>query len=277
MAITTIGFDNADITEAGFSKLMRTVGDVGWRHGVNNGLNVSPAAGTRQATVSPGICIVPGARVDSTSDVTVSFAANNTGANRIDYVIVRVDWTNNATTIGVVTGNSATTPPALTQSEGNVWSMPLAKVTVRPGASTIAAGDVEICKPLRYVERKFSDTVTAKTLGYSAGPSTVASVSITDPGWPYRIEVIGSAKFAQANSGYGYLHAVVGGTIEQTGRSPKLSNAGDPPVHVHAVTDIRSGPVTVQLKIEPAFMGSGSDLVLVPGSNCQFTVLQRPA
>ena len=60
------------------------------------------------------------------------------------------------------------------------------------------------------------------------------------------------------------------------GRS-RLDNLGVNPADVHTVTDVLEGAKSLTLKIEAAFMGSGSSLTVQPGTNCGFTILQIPA
>lgn len=275
MAINTAGFDNADITEAGFAKLVRVSGELAYKHGVTSGLAVSAAGGTRTVSISAGEGMAPGLWFESTATESLSFAANTGGSNRVDYVVVNVNWSANSATLAVVQGSSST-PPSLTQTPGSTWQVPLARVTVRPSVTTLLASDIVACKPLPRQARKYAgSSIANKTISYSASAWTMSTVTIPDPGWPYILQISGAAKFSDNANGYGYLAVKVNGSALETARTSPL-NDGVQPAWVNASSDAMTGPATATLTMEPAFMTSGS-LTVQAGTNCWFTVIQIPA
>lgn len=80
------------------------------------------------------------------NDATVSFtiAANASGNPRIDTVILRADYTAQTVRLFVLQGTPAAspTPPALTQSAGVTWEIPIADIAVANGFSTITNANI---------------------------------------------------------------------------------------------------------------------------------------
>lgn len=275
MTITTYGYDNADITVLGFETLLRYAIEGGYRHNVASGFTVTPGGGTRQTSIAAGVAVSPGVYVSSDATTTLTHSANATGANRVDYVVVRVNAATSTTTIAVVTGTSSTAP-SLTQTLGGIWEIPLARVTVPNAHATVFnSGHIVTAKPLPRRSYFSSDSVDAATIGHANSGTVVASVALTDPGWQYRVRVTGVARVKE-NVGFAKLRAVVGGTTFGAGISPRLNHGGLQPVTVVAVSDLISGAATVQLVAEPIGMDSGS-LEIASDSVNAFTVEQIPA
>lgn len=278
MALTTVGFDGT-VNETQFARLMRYHGEVAYKHGVVTGFTATAAAGTRQVSITSGTAVLPGLLVDSDATATVSLAANATGANRVDYVVLQADWATNTTSIVVVQGSSSTAP-SLTQVSGSLWQMPLARVTVRPSVSTLAAGDVVVCKPLPRLAQYGSDSsMTLVTRAWNSAAFTVATITLPDPGWPYRLQVDACCRFAGGGSinGYGRIYAIANGTELASVASEPLTNPGNHDAQLTRTSAPMSGPVTVLLRIEPSTMSSGSSLTLVTSGNNYFSATQIPA
>ena len=144
MAITcVIGLDGGTTTETEWARYEYARGYLGSFEGVVSGGVVTVGAGVRELSVSAFEAIVPGVLASSDAPEVVSFAANDTGTNRLDYLVLAVNWSGTASTAGdiaAVTGGAAL--PALTRTLGGLWQMPLAQVTVRPGVTAIAAADI---------------------------------------------------------------------------------------------------------------------------------------
>lgn len=88
-----------------------------------------------------------------TSDVIKTVAVNNTSQTRLDLAVLGLDRTTWAVTEYLKTGTAGSgNPPslqrdALGSSATGKWEIPVAVVTVRSGASTIAASDVASVAP----------------------------------------------------------------------------------------------------------------------------------
>lgn len=270
MAITVVGFDNADITEAGFARLMRYHGEVNNVHGVPSGLTASPGAGTRQVSVSSGIAVVPGALVESSAVETVTLDANPGSTTRTDYVVLEVDWVANAATVKKVTGSSGT-PPALTQTEGGVWQMPLARVTVPAGfASAFTSARITVCKPVPRRQRLFTASPAAGSS--TTNPDTISTLAIPDPGWPYRLEVKAEVRINANASARAVLAVADDAGVRVASRiSPLLDDIQT--LEAHDVSGIYTAPTTLTATIARS-SGTGAVASNASGS---FTVWQIPA
>lgn len=180
MAITAVGFDGT-ITESEWASFMRHQGTVADRHGVSgNGLVVSAAGGTRTVSVSAGTAVLPGLRITSDAATSLTFAANSGSNNRVDAVVVEGNWSTNAVSIKVVQGSSAV-PPALTQSEGVLWQMPLAYVTITPSLTTMLAANIVSTVP--YPRRRYSAAAKASgnTTFSATTPVDIAGLTLNVP------------------------------------------------------------------------------------------------
>jgi hypothetical protein len=105
--------------------------DEGVLKGVDSDMVVSDAGGTT-VNIAAGAAYVYGFPYYNTS--TVSIALNTPSSqNRIDRIVLRADWTAQTVRIAVVEGTEGSgSAPSLTQSEGVIWEIPLARVTVTP-------------------------------------------------------------------------------------------------------------------------------------------------
>lgn len=87
------------------------------------------------------------------TDIIKSIAANGSGQPRIDLVVLGLDRSTWLVTEYVLTGTpgSNPSPPALTRTAMGAgtgkWEIPLARVAVAAGASTISAADVTVVHP----------------------------------------------------------------------------------------------------------------------------------
>lgn len=102
------------------------------------------ASGSANVDVKIGSALIQGKIYENTAAVTLTVAANASGNPRIDTLVLRVDYV--AQTIRAVlkqgTPAGSPTPPALTQSAGVTWEIPLANIAVANGFSTIAQADI---------------------------------------------------------------------------------------------------------------------------------------
>jgi hypothetical protein len=278
MAVTVRGFAGTsyqfDATQ--WARYERYRGEVGYRHGVPSGLAVTAGGGTRQASITAGTAVLPGLLADSDATVTTTHAANATGANRVDYVVLQADWVTPAASGIVVVQGSSSTPPALTQAEGTLWQMPLARVTVRPSVTTLLSTDVVVCKPLPRVVKSATDALDApQTRTYNSAGFIIGTITFPDPGWPYRLHIDAAARF-DGGTGYGVLEIVVAGVVDQIGETDGLANTGLQTARVGYTTGVLSGPATIQARMRPQSMTSGNLQLFSAGTNF-FGVDQIPA
>jgi hypothetical protein len=110
-------------------------------------LAVSGGAGL-SVQVAAGAATVSGHRARLAAGTTLQIAPNGTGSTRIDRVVMRCDLVNNRADLVVLgplpsggTAAPGSTSTAL-QRTTSVWDIPLASVSIGPGASTITAGNI---------------------------------------------------------------------------------------------------------------------------------------
>lgn len=155
------------------------------------------------------------------SDVVKTIAANTAGATRYDLIVLRLDRSTLDVSTAVVQGTAGSGPPSVTQQTGTtgVYEIPLAKVTVVNGASTIAATDVTnlawyvgqqevVCtsttRPPPLAGLRIYETDTGRQY---TGTGTAYSNGVEDTGWSTIGDVAG-----WTSSGAGILRRINGVT-----------------------------------------------------------------
>lgn len=279
MAITFRGFDTAGLQfdEAFWSKYQRALGALAAPHGVTAGLTAAAGAGTREVTFTAGEGIGPGVWFDSSASESVTLTANASGANRFDYVVARINWTANTVTLVAIPGTPAL--PALTQTAGTTWDVPLAIVTVRPSVGVFAAADIEVAKPLPRIARALVLDIP-EALFYDAGTVPGVSGSFTNPGWPYRIQITGFCRvraFGGVNplSGFVIVQANINSGLVARAITANLSG-GAQPVSLTGLSGVLTGPALVSMVMTPNSFPSAQGFELI-GTVDQLAVLQIPA
>lgn len=106
-----------------------------------DGLKVQATTPTPNGSVSvlPGSALVAGAFYLNTTNVTLTPAGNASGNPRIDTIVLRADYTAQTVRLAVLQGTPAGSPvpPALTQTFGVTWEIPLADLTLASGFTSI--------------------------------------------------------------------------------------------------------------------------------------------
>jgi hypothetical protein len=143
MAQTSWPFENIDTSETQFSLWASNIGQ-----GVINdkGFELEPFADSSgmNVKVKSGQALVRGHYYDSTAQETLTIATADLSNPRIDRVVLRLDPTANSIILAVITGTPASSPsaPALTQTVGAVYELPIAQVLVAAATASIAPGAV---------------------------------------------------------------------------------------------------------------------------------------
>ncbi|HVM29533.1 MAG TPA: hypothetical protein VM305_02000 [Candidatus Limnocylindrales bacterium] len=134
-------YDSAALAQV----LRGLVGD-GVVAGIGNELAVAdsvPAA--MSVRVDTGAAFVRGYYLEVYSSAeTLAIAAADPANPRIDRVVVRRDLAGRTGALAVLTGTPAGSPtaPALTQLEAGTWEIPLARIAVAAGATSIATANI---------------------------------------------------------------------------------------------------------------------------------------
>lgn len=102
----------------------------------------SPA--TTQIEVGTGKALVYGREYSNDGAIDFTISANASGNPRIDLVVLRADWIAQTIRLAVKEGTPAGSPavPALTQSAGTLWEIPLAQIAVAAGFSSITTSNI---------------------------------------------------------------------------------------------------------------------------------------
>lgn len=140
----------ANITEGQWWQMAQMWAPDGVLSGSGGGLGVGELevfadSSGMQVKVRPGQAWIKGQYYDLDAQATLGpFTAADATNDRIDRVVVTIDWTTNTGALTVRNGTAGASPipptPALTP--GNVYDLLLAQVRIRAGTTTIAAGDV---------------------------------------------------------------------------------------------------------------------------------------
>jgi hypothetical protein len=110
--------------------------------GVAEGLQVTASTGMKVA-ITKGTAVVKGHFFTLDADTTLNIAAADTTKNRIDMVVLRLDWPTGIMTLSTIQGVAATvySAPLLTTNDTK-WEIPLAQVNVDAGVTSITAAKI---------------------------------------------------------------------------------------------------------------------------------------
>lgn len=206
--------------------------------GIGSEMSVYANSSGMVVYVRSGECRVRSHRGALTAEKSLTIAAADATNPRYDLVVARVNYLTSTISIAVKTGTPSATPtaPSVTQSAGNTWEIPLARVTVAANAVTIAATSVmdlrNIIRAGGYV-RNFSGTSLAvenskeyrqadaiNSLTISLPPMDSADV------WMCSVNFTSSASFTSVSFlrfGISYSPKIVGDTLNLKSRRYNLS------------------------------------------------------
>lgn len=111
----------------------------------NEGLRVqaqNPAS--TSIDVLTGAALVQGIAYMNTATVAFAIAANSSGNDRIDTVVVQADYALQTARLAVLQGTPAASPspPSLTQSANTLWEIPVADIAVANGFTSITQANI---------------------------------------------------------------------------------------------------------------------------------------
>lgn len=250
MALSAIGFTGT-VQQDGFSKLDgggHGDGMVGSAPGSSN-LRVDRVAGQdRRVTIQAGDSKVPGVRANSNSVVTYDLPANGSGSPRLDWIVKRYSWSGSPGTVTFthVQGTPAATParPALVQTAGVQWDVPLSLVRVDAGVGALPADAVTDARYWEYngvsvVQQRLVDPphrpgrllyvastgelFASNGTAYGAvGPARSSGTPTLETGWAAYGGAFLAPTWIRSTDGL----VVVQGVIERTGGALAVSNVG---------------------------------------------------
>lgn len=144
MAIAAYPFDGQTTTESQYSELFKELQDSGVAGSPGSSSFLVSADGSGlNVKVQPGFALVRGHAVLSTAVETLSVPSNS-GAARVDRVVLRLDPGANSIVPAVVPGTSGSaTPPTLVQTTYGVFEAPLGLINVGAGVGSISSTSVK--------------------------------------------------------------------------------------------------------------------------------------
>lgn len=177
MTGSTWGTASAGISEDQWREMMSLVWGDGVVPGALSTYEVYANSTGMRVFVRAGLGVIKGAWHKETADTELAIASNGSGLPRIDLVVGRFNDSTDVWSLAVVTGTPNASPTAPAASSINPYEIPLARVAVANGASTIAAGDVTDWRQYGYpnlggmprtiVKRAASQTITTGVVSYT--------------------------------------------------------------------------------------------------------------
>jgi hypothetical protein len=200
MAQTSWPFENIDTSETQYSQLFRNLGE-GPIDG--KGFELEPYADSTgmNVKVKSGQALVRGHYYDSTGTETILIPAADATNPRIDRVVLRLNPTTNAILLTLIQGTPAASPsaPALTQTDGAIYDLPLAQVYVAANETIIEPADVTDQRTIfaPWTGSVAISGVTGLTSALAAKQDVVSGVSNTEISY---LDGVTSAIQTQLNS-----------------------------------------------------------------------------
>lgn len=152
------------------------------RNGVDmsyaNKLLVYGDSSGRQVKVPTGRVWVDGFYGELTGEKTLAVTTNTSGSTRYDWVVARLNPTDNKVQLDVLVGTTNQDTPALTQSATGIYEIALARLTLTNNYTTIAAADVLDTRPVQVGP---SNSSPWQMIGRNTLASAGDTISVTFP------------------------------------------------------------------------------------------------
>lgn len=151
-------------------------------------LAVSAPGGSMNLNIATGCGFVYGFAYENDSTATKTIGTQGGGLNRIDYLVLKLDFVARTVLITVKVGTPGSSPvaPSLTQS-ATTWEVPLATVFVTNGVSTLNSGNLTdqrvyctaLVNPVMGSGSGLdADTLDGKNSGHSTGQIPIADGTV---------------------------------------------------------------------------------------------------
>lgn len=170
----------SSIVESQWSKMARLWRADGVIYGLANKLEVYGDSSGMQVKMKTGSAFIEGGYYENDALKTIAIDPSDPTLNRIDVIVLRLDWAANTILAAVLKGVNAASPvpTAVTQTFGTLWEIALAQVAVDAGTGTIAAGKVSDY-------RIYSSDVPGCVLGKTANQNGLVGGVQTALLWDY--------------------------------------------------------------------------------------------
>lgn len=147
MTETYFPFDagaGSNVVENQWAKMARLWRSDGVIRTLANDLAVSGDSSGMNVKIATGSAWIKGGYYENDAIITLAIDASHATLHRYDRIIVRIDWIANTIAAAVVKGTPGASPsvPALTQTFGTLWEIPLAIVYIAATVTVINAAGV---------------------------------------------------------------------------------------------------------------------------------------
>lgn len=129
------------------------------------------AGANMSVDVGQGAAFLQGHYYENDGTLNKTIGANSSGSTRIDRVVLRLDRAANTLTCEILEGTPGAGAPALTQTSSGVYELPLARVTVASGASSIVTANLT------------EERAVAPTEPHQVGDLKPTLATSPEPGW----------------------------------------------------------------------------------------------
>lgn len=138
-------YSTADMHDLMFRSVLNGTGNRGVLLGWLDELGVSGTS--TPLTIASGGGVIYGLFYENDDAVSVAVGTPSSGTSRYDRIVVRRDWSAQTARITRVTGTAAISPaiPALTQTAGAIYEIPLATILVDDAGTITITDDREYC------------------------------------------------------------------------------------------------------------------------------------
>lgn len=227
MTITYFPFDagaGSNVTESQWAQMARLWRPDGVISGFANLLETTGDSSGMQVKVKTGTAWIEGHYVENDALLTLAIDASHATLHRYDLIVARIDWVNNLGQIAVLKGTPGAAPvvPAVTQTFGTTWEIPLALVYIAASVITITAGGVTDKRSYSYAARANSlakqgcnlTHVGVGTIGVGAGVLAIGAASYERTS-AFNITFANIDTGAEAAGTNYYVYAIPGATAGQ--------------------------------------------------------------
>lgn len=189
--------------------------DEGVQKNYENELSASGA--TTPVVINTGAAVVYGFPYWNTTTVNVAIPTP-AGSTRVDLIVLRADWTAQTVRITRIAGTEGAGPPALTQTDGVLWDLPLWQASITTGGAITLTDQRVFVHPNIAVDENMIDASVAGS-GLDGGDGT-----------PLGIAALGVTLGMMASNSVDHgkiTTSVAGAGLAGGGGSPLSVNAGD--------------------------------------------------
>lgn len=214
----------------------------------SDGFAVAPNAGM-DIDVAAGKAFIDGTFVSLVAD-TLTVPANNSGRDRLDRVIIRVDYPNKTASIVLKNGTPSVVPevPDLVQVSGDIYEMSVARVYVSAGLAAITASHIlderEILESSSNAYNYANENIlpNSEFMASAGTGGSTPGVTFSPTYWTLTgCECYVDTKFEQMSRGTTVRVECTAGSIQSLSTRMVVTNQDTVPVTIRFLIEVLSG------------------------------------